>query len=92
MFNYNTRRESFMRYIVEPEIFQTYPLFRRAVLVARNMNNSREIPEVLALLRKCEQSVRREELAAPYEHPRLKRTCLLPCALIPSATRLRSSI
>ncbi len=72
MFNYNTRRESFMRYIVEPEIFQTYPLFRRAVLVARNMNNSREIPEVLALLRKCEQSVRREELAAPYEHPRLK--------------------
>ncbi len=65
-------RENVMRYLVDLEIFHTYPLFRRAVLIARGMDNSTEVPEVLALLRESETSVQGGELASPYEHPRLK--------------------
>lgn len=61
-----------MRYIINPEAFRIYPAFRRAVLIARGMDNSREHPDVLAFLRECEEAVRRDEvLAAPYEHPLL---------------------
>lgn len=61
-----------MRYIINPEVFRIYPAFRRAVLIARGMDNSREHPDVLAFLRECEEAVRRDEvLAAPYEHPLL---------------------
>lgn len=62
-----------MRYIINPEVFRIYPAFRRAVLIARGMDNSREHPDVLAFLRECEEAVRRDEvLAAPYEHPLLR--------------------
>ncbi|MCH5277264.1 MAG: hypothetical protein J1E80_05450 [Desulfovibrionaceae bacterium] len=60
-----------MRYTIAPAVFDRYPLFRRAVLVARGVDNSREIPEVLALLREAEATARRDELAGFMEHPGL---------------------
>lgn len=60
-----------MRYAIDPAVFGRYPLFRRAVLVARNVDNTREAPEVLALLRAAEADARRDELADFKNHPAL---------------------
>lgn len=60
-----------MRYTIAPAVFERYPLFRRAVLVARGVDNSREVPEALALLRAAEAEARRDELADFKTHPAL---------------------
>lgn len=60
-----------MRYIVDKEIFARYPNFRRGVLVARNVDNTRENPDVLALLRESEALARAPELENFQDHPRL---------------------
>lgn len=60
-----------MRYTIAPAVFERYPLFRRAVLVARGVDNSREVPAVLALLRAAEAGVRGGELADFKNHPAL---------------------
>lgn len=60
-----------MRYVVAPAVFERYPLFRRAVLVARGVDNSREVPEVRDLLRAAEAEARRDELADFKNHPAL---------------------
>ena len=60
-----------MRYRIAHAVFDRYPLFRRAVLVAHGVDNSREMPEVLALLRAAEAEARRNELADFKNHPTL---------------------
>ena len=60
-----------MRYTIAPAVFERYPLFRRAVLVARGVDNRRELSEVAALLRDAEATARRDELADFKNHPAL---------------------
>ena len=60
-----------MRYTIDPVVFARYPLFRRAVLVARHVDNTGEVPEVLALLRAAEAEARRDGLADFKNHPAL---------------------
>jgi lysyl-tRNA synthetase class 2 len=47
-----------MRIDVEPEVFERFPGFRRAVVVATGVDNRGEPEELSALLRECEASVR----------------------------------
>ncbi|MDR1920461.1 MAG: hypothetical protein LBS31_01775 [Candidatus Adiutrix sp.] len=61
-----------MRDSVDPRIFEQFPGFRRAVVVARNINNQGEHPELLALLRGAEEKTRGDEFADYLDHPRLK--------------------
>lgn len=60
-----------MRYYVDPEIFQKFPDFRRVVVLADGIDNHGENPELAALLRRAEESVRSEALAAFPDLPRL---------------------
>lgn len=60
-----------MRYSVNPDVFVRYPGFMRAVLIADNIDNTQENPELLAELRTCEKQAR-ESLGDDFkEHPRL---------------------
>lgn len=60
-----------MKYSINPEIFVRYPGFIRAVVIAENIDNSAEIPELAAELRSCEQQARESLGDAFKEHPRL---------------------
>ncbi len=60
-----------MRYSVDPELFARFSGFRRAVVVARDIDNTGERPELLALLRRCENAARGPELEDFWNHPRL---------------------
>lgn len=60
-----------MRYYIDKEIFNRFPNFRRVVVLARNIDNHGENPELLALLRAAEESVRGGALAAFPDLPRL---------------------
>ncbi len=60
-----------MRYSIDTEVFARYPGFMRAVIVAENIDNSGEAPELAALLAQCEKNAR-EQLGDDFkEHPRL---------------------
>ena len=61
-----------MRIEVAPEVFQAYPDYRRYVLVARDVDNSGDAPELEALLRAEEGRVRAAADLEDYrEHPRI---------------------
>tara|TARA_Y100000294_G_scaffold115111_2_gene106816 strand:- start:4222 stop:4926 length:705 start_codon:yes stop_codon:yes gene_type:complete len=61
-----------MKYVVAPEIFEQFPGYTRGVVVARDVSNGDSPPELLALLRDAEDSVRQRlgdtNIA---EHPRI---------------------
>lgn len=61
-----------MKYEIENGIFAKYPGYRRAVIVARGVKNSDQDPELLEILRKSEDSVRKNPSFGNYkEHPRI---------------------
>jgi lysyl-tRNA synthetase class 2 len=61
-----------MRIDVEPEVFRRFPGFRRAVIVARDVDNRGEPEELTALLRECEERVRSDPSLEDYRgHPRI---------------------
>ncbi len=60
-----------MRYFIDEEIFKRFPNFRRVVVVAGNMDNHGEHPELAALLRAAEEHVRGTEYDAFPDLPRL---------------------
>jgi lysyl-tRNA synthetase class 2 len=61
-----------LKYEIEKELFSRYPGFSRAVVVAKNVDNSGENEELLEMLRKCEEDVRNDPSMALYkEHPRI---------------------
>ena len=59
-----------MRYEVDDSVFLRFPGFRRAVVVARGLDNGRTVPEWEQRLRDLEETVR-EEPGDPLEDPRL---------------------
>ena len=59
-----------MRYEVDQSVFLRFPGFRRAVVVARGLDNGRAVPEWEQRLRDLEGAVR-EEPGDPLEDPRL---------------------
>jgi len=62
-----------MRYTAAKEIFEMYPGYVRGVVVARGVTNGeRENTEIVALLRKAEETVRqRSDLEDISQHPRI---------------------
>jgi len=61
-----------MRYEIEDSIFADFPGYCRAVVVARDVDNGGEAPELLELLRGLEKSVRDEPAMENYrEHPHI---------------------
>ncbi len=60
-----------MRYYIDDEIFQKFPNFRRVVVLARDIDNHGENPELRALLRSAELGVREPNLAEFPDLPRL---------------------
>ena len=60
-----------MRYSIDPRIFARFPGFRRAVVVAENINNRDQSEELLSLLRQAEEGVRGETLASFPDLPKL---------------------
>ncbi len=60
-----------VRYYIDKEIFRRFPDFRRVVVLASNVDNHGEHPELEALLRAAEEKVRGGELAAFPDLPRL---------------------
>lgn len=60
-----------MRYMINPEVFTRYPGFVRAVVIARNIDNTGEKPELLAALRSCETRARESLDDGFKSHPRL---------------------
>ena len=60
-----------MRYSVNPDVFARYPGFLRAVVVANNIDNTGENPQLAGALRACEQQAR-QDLGDDFKaHPRL---------------------
>ena len=60
-----------MRYSVDSRIFARFPGFRRAVVVAENIDNRGQSEELLSLLRRAEEEVRGEALASFPDLPKL---------------------
>lgn len=60
-----------MRYTVDPQVFERYPGFFRAVVIARNIDNKTDSPELDALLRTCEEEARGGDLEDFWNHPKL---------------------
>lgn len=61
-----------MRYEIEDRIFNAFPGYCRAVVVARDVDNGGEAPELLALLRDLERRVREDPGMEDYrEHPNI---------------------
>lgn len=60
-----------MRYYIDEKIFRQFPNFRRVVVLAENIDNHGEHPELVSLLRAAEEKARSEELAAFPDLPRL---------------------
>lgn len=59
-----------MNYEVDAAVFERFPGFRRAVVVARDLDNAREVPELEATLRGLEEALRSEP-GDPLADPRL---------------------
>lgn len=59
-----------MRYYIDEEIFKKFPNFRRVVVLARDIDNHGENPELKSLLRAAEQSVREPALPGFPDLPR----------------------
>ena len=60
-----------MLYSVAPDLFARYPGFMRAVIIARDIDNTKENQALLSLLRECEDAVRHNMGDDFKEHPRL---------------------
>lgn len=60
-----------MLYGVDSQVFEKFPGFRRIVVVARNLDNSGESPELALLLKEREAAVRSGDLENFKEHPSL---------------------
>ncbi|MGL4208627.1 MAG: B3/B4 domain-containing protein [Candidatus Adiutrix sp.] len=60
-----------MRYFVTPQVFEKFPNFRRAVVVAKNINNFGENPELSQLLQASFNKIRTDEFADYANNPRL---------------------
>ncbi|HPI98080.1 MAG TPA: phenylalanine--tRNA ligase beta subunit-related protein [Synergistales bacterium] len=61
-----------MRYEIQERIFSDFPGYCRAVVVARDVDNGGEAPELVGLLRDLENSVRNDTGMENYrEHPHI---------------------
>lgn len=60
-----------MRYSIDPQVFAKYPGFMRAVIVAENIDNSKENAELAAELAACEAFARENLDDSFKEHPKL---------------------
>lgn len=61
-----------MKIEIAHEVFETWPSYRRIVVVARDVDNAEEDPELEALLREAEASARLDpELENHREYPRI---------------------
>ncbi|MFA0887817.1 MAG: B3/4 domain-containing protein [Synergistales bacterium] len=61
-----------MKIEIAREVFETWPSYRRIVVVARDVDNAEEDPELEALLREAEASARLDpELENHREYPRI---------------------
>lgn len=60
-----------MRYSIDPRVFAGYPGFTRAVIIAENIDNTRENPALAAELAACEALARENLDDAFKDHPRL---------------------
>ena len=61
-----------MRFCIEDAVFQMFPEFCRAVVVAAGVDNSRPPHELETLLRSQEEKIRRDPGIDPGTHPRLQ--------------------
>ena len=61
-----------MKDIVSPDIFQKFPQYVRGVVIARNIDNSGEQPELVSLLREVETAATKDEYLQEIKtHPRI---------------------
>jgi len=60
-----------MRYFIDDRIFQQFPDFRRVVVLAENIDNHGEHPDLAGLLRAAEEKARGNELSSFPDLPRL---------------------
>jgi DNA/RNA-binding domain of Phe-tRNA-synthetase-like protein len=60
-----------MRFDIAPEVFELFPQFCRGIVVARDIDNSGVRPELEALLRRQQESLRGDAAVDIATHPRL---------------------
>ncbi len=60
-----------MRFRVEEDVFRMFPQFCRGIVMAAGIDNSRQAPELEALLREQEDRVRQDPQIDLATHPRL---------------------
>jgi DNA/RNA-binding domain of Phe-tRNA-synthetase-like protein len=60
-----------MRFRVEDEVFRIFPQFCRGIVMASGIDNSRQFPELEALLREQEEKLRQDPQVDLATHPRL---------------------
>jgi DNA/RNA-binding domain of Phe-tRNA-synthetase-like protein len=60
-----------MRFRVEDEVFRIFPQFCRGIVMAAGIDNSRQSPELEALLREQEEKLRQDLQVDLATHPRL---------------------
>ncbi len=62
-----------MKVFLSPEFSAKFPEYVRGVVIARNLDNTREHADLIALLRAAEQNIRADSVLVknPAEHPRI---------------------